>query len=491
MVGLSLLAASNAPAFGAESKLFPCVEVQPPPVATASCPLEIFPPISVSTIRVDAGDGKADSAHRPQFVSASSAPNAYSVALLIDEAADVSQTELARIKGVFGGVLTSGAANTDYGFWAFATETRQISDFGTAPETVRLTFDSVQPKGKTVELLRGLHEVGKRLSATSAKRKVLIVGTLADYYDTAYSLTEIIDSLNASGIRVFFIYPRRGDEARTEAQTLRRIGDETGGQLLQAFDQASVQSAVNFIVGYMNRSGEIAVSEAEKQTKLVVDLSDGKTLTAAIPATVPVSPAPSSPAETLVSPPAAPSPAAESPLSVPTPVATPQPVPVWSATLDWFDAQSIALRIAVGVAAIMLIAVIGTMIVAAIRHRRTAQLYAETEQALSSNDSQTTVGDLRPAFAWLQFLESNESQEPIHQDVTRIGRQKDNDIILPNTTVHRHHAILRRDPGGGFAMMDLDTVNGVVVNGKKVKSCKLTDGDVIELGEVRMRFKVA
>lgn len=40
-------------------------------------------------------------------------------------------------------------------------------------------------------------------------------------------------------------------------------------------------------------------------------------------------------------------------------------------------------------------------------------------------------------------------------------------------------------------MMDLDTVNGVVVNGKKVKSCKLTDGDVIELGEVRMRFKVA
>ncbi|UYO51044.1 FHA domain-containing protein [Rhodopseudomonas palustris] len=75
--------------------------------------------------------------------------------------------------------------------------------------------------------------------------------------------------------------------------------------------------------------------------------------------------------------------------------------------------------------------------------------------------------------------------------MTRIGRNRDNDLVLSNSSVHRSHAVLSRDPAGRFTIVDLDTANGVKVNGAPIKSNELNDGDVVELGEVRMRFRAA
>src|SRR6185312_5121668 len=101
------------------------------------------------------------------------------------------------------------------------------------------------------------------------------------------------------------------------------------------------------------------------------------------------------------------------------------------------------------------------------------------------------VADLKPALARLEFLDGDGSTELIRSGATRIGRQGDNDIVLKNTSVSRHHAVLKQDSDGPFIIVDMNTGNGVWVNGQRIKSMQLSDGDLVELGEVRMRFRTS
>ncbi len=66
--------------------------------------------------------------------------------------------------------------------------------------------------------------------------------------------------------------------------------------------------------------------------------------------------------------------------------------------------------------------------------------------------------------------------------ITRIGRFTDNDIVLDDTDVSRHHAVIT-DTGTGFVMTDLRSTNGVEVRGQRIRgSATLADGDRIRIG---------
>ncbi|HJZ00945.1 MAG TPA: FHA domain-containing protein, partial [Streptosporangiaceae bacterium] len=55
---------------------------------------------------------------------------------------------------------------------------------------------------------------------------------------------------------------------------------------------------------------------------------------------------------------------------------------------------------------------------------------------------------------------------PLPAKTIRIGRQPDNDIALTeDLQVSRHHAELRRNPAGGFEIIDLGSHVGTYVNG--------------------------
>jgi pSer/pThr/pTyr-binding forkhead associated (FHA) protein len=104
------------------------------------------------------------------------------------------------------------------------------------------------------------------------------------------------------------------------------------------------------------------------------------------------------------------------------------------------------------------------------------------------------VEDSEPAPApgsihgWLQFLDAGSTRIPLTATSLRIGRHQDNDIRLPNDSVHRRHAVLHKTHSGTFVIRDLGTKNGIVVNGKRCTEHELTDNDLIELGEVRFRI---
>jgi len=67
----------------------------------------------------------------------------------------------------------------------------------------------------------------------------------------------------------------------------------------------------------------------------------------------------------------------------------------------------------------------------------------------------------------------------------RIGRNTENDIVIPDTTVSGNHAIINKQ-GKEFVIQDLGSTNGVVVNQKKTKKKTLKTGDKIKLGGIVM-----
>jgi ABC-type multidrug transport system ATPase subunit/pSer/pThr/pTyr-binding forkhead associated (FHA) protein len=71
----------------------------------------------------------------------------------------------------------------------------------------------------------------------------------------------------------------------------------------------------------------------------------------------------------------------------------------------------------------------------------------------------------------------------------RIGRTEDNDIVLADLSVSRHHAELRNTGDGRYAIVDLDSSNGTFLNGARViLTSPVTEQDIIGIGPATFRL---
>jgi DNA-binding SARP family transcriptional activator len=78
---------------------------------------------------------------------------------------------------------------------------------------------------------------------------------------------------------------------------------------------------------------------------------------------------------------------------------------------------------------------------------------------------------------------------PLTGMATRIGRSPDNDVVLADAKVSRHHAVIN-DTGNSFVITDLGSANGVHVDGQHIRATAvLSDGDVIRIGEHQLTFQ--
>ena len=66
-----------------------------------------------------------------------------------------------------------------------------------------------------------------------------------------------------------------------------------------------------------------------------------------------------------------------------------------------------------------------------------------------------------------------------------IGRNEDNDIVYSAPMISGRHAMLHYN-GTKWTIYDLDSTNGIYVNGFRVKSMKLDLGDVIDIFGLRI-----
>ena len=91
-------------------------------------------------------------------------------------------------------------------------------------------------------------------------------------------------------------------------------------------------------------------------------------------------------------------------------------------------------------------------------------------------------------YATLVELNGMGTKHLIQKTAIRIGRGVANDIRLMNDSISTHHAEIHRRREGDFYVVDLASTNGVFVNDEKVHQGELKNNDIIELGEVRLRF---
>lgn len=70
-----------------------------------------------------------------------------------------------------------------------------------------------------------------------------------------------------------------------------------------------------------------------------------------------------------------------------------------------------------------------------------------------------------------------------------LGRKTENDIVVPDVAASSFHAEMVVE-GSGLIIRDLNSSNGTYVNGKRVQSSPLFDGDVIRIGQSQGRVTV-
>jgi len=76
---------------------------------------------------------------------------------------------------------------------------------------------------------------------------------------------------------------------------------------------------------------------------------------------------------------------------------------------------------------------------------------------------------------------------PLDVESLTVGRDPENHLFLDDVTVSRHHARVIRD-ATGFAIEDLNSLNGTYVNRRRVERHHLSDEDELQIGKYKMVF---
>lgn len=76
----------------------------------------------------------------------------------------------------------------------------------------------------------------------------------------------------------------------------------------------------------------------------------------------------------------------------------------------------------------------------------------------------------------------------LYREEVVVGRAIDADIPINSTDLSRKHIMLKRGQAGAWTVLDLESRNGLYLNGVKVHSALLHDGDNLQLGTVVFVF---
>jgi len=352
-----------------------------------------------------------------------------------------------------------------YAAYTIANDLNLVADFGSSKGEFDKQVRAVRGAALPTQLYKGALEAVAKLAKEKAERKALVVLGDGNSDDQSYEHEQVVKAAKEAGVTIHALGFTAEAAEQPKFQNIRRLADDTGGFRREVRVGGTQRYAIGaqFVAEALENGGTATISLREPPgpttVALTADFGGGRSESAQYAMTVPVTPA-------------APQPAAPVPLEPGAPPAT------WPAT--WYEKlfawarenKTVALisGIALGLGSIGL-ALFGFSSYAARKDR----LAAAAEQ---------------PVYGWLDMLDGNASRYPLQTTNVRIGRHRDNDICLLNDSISRRHAVLHFDAEKRtFVITDLGGGNGVVVNKIKQQSHDLNDGDLVELGEVRLRFR--
>ncbi len=86
-----------------------------------------------------------------------------------------------------------------------------------------------------------------------------------------------------------------------------------------------------------------------------------------------------------------------------------------------------------------------------------------------------------------QLIVDGNRSVPLTRDIFNVGRRPDNDLVLDDPRISRHHLQLRLRYGR-YVLYDAQSRGGTYVNGQRVTEHILTPGDVIQIGGTSLLY---
>ena len=113
----------------------------------------------------------------------------------------------------------------------------------------------------------------------------------------------------------------------------------------------------------------------------------------------------------------------------------------------------------------------------------------DTAEIVNKKAVQYVGQTARPIASRLVLMkEGGETSFPLVRDTYTVGRHKNNDIVISDPKVSAFHARLDRS-ATGFLVVDLKSRNGSFINGKRVETGPLANGDELRMGPAKLIYR--
>lgn len=390
---------------------------------------------------------------------------------------DVSDTELpvapVTARDHLTALLEAAPAHQHYGLASFANEVEIHAPLALGTDRIRNVLGELTPGGESAELYRSVLEAVRLLGHYPAQRRALFLLSdgLAD--DSAFFHDDVVDAARQYEVAIYGIGYVKTPALSSALERLRRLAEETGGLYVTADAGAALPQ--NFV--------SRAFAQLTSGGRMVMDLSTALADSAPLPTEAILElnwrGAVSSASAHLPLHLAGPSGAGSAaPTPRPAPVSAAQrapPVPPVQRQ-DWFSRNLLWL----GIGAAVLLA--GGLLTWFLKHgprdSRREPVWAKTLELNARS------------FAYLEIQDELHTRHPLSGDTFRIGRHADNELMVADASISRFHAEIKHELNSRYVIRDLESLNGVYVNGRKARTAILSNGDLIELGDVTIKFSV-
>lgn len=345
-----------------------------------------------------------------------------------------------------------------YAAYSIANDLNLVADFSAYKADFEKQVRAVRTASLPTQLYKNTLEAIAKLAKEQADRKALVILGDGTSDDTGYTHDQVVKAAKDAGVVIHALGFVESASDLPNFQIMRRLADDTGGFRREARVGTTQRYTVTSqFIGEVLENGGIANVTLRQPPgpltlALTADFTNGRFESADHSLTVPTPPV-------VVTPP------------LPQPVAS----ETWYQRLFGWVRDNVLFASVIGVG--LGFGVIGLALFGVGPARTPGALLTDKHG--------------RPViYGWLDMMDGNASRYPLKTTNVRIGRHRDNDICLQNDSISRRHALLHfNSDDRRFVITDLGGGNGVIVNKIKQQSHVLNDGDLVELGDVRLRFR--
>jgi hypothetical protein len=388
------------------------------------------------------------------------------VLFLVDTSDPAREVVVKRNLNQIKGILDKIKPYYRVGLASFDKDLKIEAPIGSDKESILKAASALRATGLTTELYRNTIKAIDLLGDIKADRKVILLFSDGQAEDKAYFHQDVIRAARKHHVIINTLGYPRTVALSVALQTLRRLSEESGGVYTEAGNDYRLPEAfLKMPFDNVDRGGRfrvnlkpltgLAAARADVQLVFGTDLGDIKV---DVPANLPA-------------------PAVARTSTAPAPHAAPVQI-VTTPSGQEEDVLDTWLWYGVPVALLILIGLTGVTLV----------LLTRKQAPVKQDKQHQPVQEQFKPYAYLIAQDEKGTRFPITRTTWRIGRSRDNEMTLDDNSVSRRHAEIQRLASGKFMLYDLDSLNGIYVNDEKVSKYKLSEGDIIEIGDFYLRF---